>query len=488
MERLEDLTHLLSEHSDIPASQLNVLWELLHPPQDLTRLKLVLLNLQKLLNAKTVDLTVFSKEVDQQFDLNTITELLNRLESLENELPQELLDLNTGTRGFTDEHPEWAMLIMSPHNVYFDDPVFRSHQWVVFQCAIIQRLRLNVGEITSIGTEISTACRNIRFLALGKTKVSDLPEVSSFSSLRSYQRSFVKKDSKPLKMFMGIELLTRKVADHIGKSRERTGNNLSDRVKHVIQRYEDDDPCGPSQQTRYFQSIYRQKDLENARSQGLHPDEFVTESSISIAYDKDKPLAGYEPVDHVRRQSAQIKHIAKANQRLPFRYPQLNAVELSWLGYHLAKLFHTKNDISKHIEYPQHVATLLMLMLWLGRPLDQLLSLRIYKCEADLPSGKEGLVAYLIEEDSYVIPIPTPEWKNRLSDKAQSILYNAFDGEPVMLNDVIIVASPVNIGRFLDYLYCVNHRPKRVNYVPAFPDVSHEFFLTGAKAFSIKAK
>ncbi|MFY0676791.1 MAG: site-specific integrase [Neptuniibacter sp.] len=469
-----DLTKLIGRVSKSDVEQLEQLWDSLHAPKDLTRLRLVLLNLKKIITISSGK-EFFFKGADFQnlFDSILIDQVLNALESTQyfSDHPQ-LISMSDKARGIINEHPEWAMLIIPVTSSVFNNKVFRQHQSVVLRCSAVQRRRLAQREFSSIGTEIELSCRNLRYIATGKFNIDQLPNLSSENSLEDYWKLLLDEENKPIKPLAGLEQLVRKVLIHKGKSRQQGSNSSIRALKSAKVQLNRDDPehIGPKLEIHAFQAHRPIEDLDKARMHGMHPDEFQTQAAVAIQYSKDNPTAGFALKDHYRRQTNQIKQIAKSNQRLPFRYGQLTSTELALAAQETYLLYKGKSLFDKGVKYPKHAAVLLMLTLWLGRPIDEVLNIRLYINQTHLPKSRKGLLAFLIEEKAFVIPIPTPEWKNNLPELSQKLLYTQFGGHPVHFHDALIITSPVNIGRRLEELYTSNTDSSRAKHVSAFPE------------------
>lgn len=467
----------LSKLSGVLPIRLQRLLTLLKAPDELPQLLLVMINLKRALAAvedtpdirNGLDEDVGEKE-SGLFDF--LTEIAQVIDSLSpcslDACPEAWLDQSGKQRGIINAHPEWAMLTLTPSAECYDSDVYWQHAGIILGCCAQQRKRHS----ERIGSEITGACRDIRTIGNGKKSLELLGEIDSDSSLESYHHNHLLEGDEVFEPLSGIELLVRKVLQFKGKSRDggggggRVGKVVERRV--VLQDEDDKENEGPEQSVQLLESVGDEQTQGRQRTAGLHPKESQALRAVSFTERKVSPTLGFDPKDLIRRQNRQVQHISQTNQRLPFRYSSLSRVELSLAAKGAFQLYTGRGRFEKRAGEGVYAGLLLMLMIWLGRPVEQLLGMRVYTHRSELPKYRKGVLAFLIEEHAFVLPVPSPEWRNNLQDDAKHLLYKAGESEPSLVEDVIIVASPVRMGKFISRAEFT--RKGRARYRDLFPE------------------
>ncbi|MFW3614550.1 hypothetical protein [Billgrantia antri] len=401
--------------------------------------------------------------------LPEIARLVAALEACDrSQCPAAWLDQSGKQRGIIDAHPEWAMLILRPEAECHASDAYWQHAGVVILCSVIQRTRHQA----RIGSEISLACRNIRDIGNGKKTLALLNEIEVGATLDRYRAVALLEDDQPIEGLAGIELLVRKVVHHKGKTREGGGGGT--RSARLVERQvvvtddNDEEREDPAQSVLLLESVGDEQTQSRQRMVGLHPKEAQTLRAVSFTESKASPTSGFDLRDLVRRQDSQVKHISQANQRLPYRYSSLSRSELALAAKAAFQLFTGRERFAQRDEEGVYAGLLLLLMIWLGRPVEQLLAMRVYAHRTELPQQRKGLLAFLQEEHAFVLPIPSPETRNSLQDDAKKLLYKAGDSTPALVDDVVIVASPVRIEQYISRLGLM--RKPRTKYCELFPE------------------
>ncbi|WP_346796496.1 hypothetical protein R5M92_13550 [Halomonas sp. Bachu 37] len=471
----------LATLSGAELSRIEGLLALLKAPDDLTQLLLVLENLSRALQAvqrihgirRDLDDTSVEKGEQDLFQyLAVIAQITTALKGCDRgSCPDEWLAQSGKQRGIINDHPEWAMLILTPGAECYDSDAYWQHAGVVMGCSAIQRKRHQA----RIGSEITAACRDIRTIGNGKKPLGLLAEIAGDASLESYHRKYLLKGDEILEPLSGIELLVRKVLGHKGKSRD--GGGGGGHSARMIERHievpdsGDEEHEGPDRSVQLLESAGDEQAQGRQRTAGLHPKESQTLRAVSFTEHKASPTLGFDLRDLIRRQSSRIQHISQTNQRLPFRYASLSRVELALAAKAAYELFTGRGRFEQRNDEDVYAGLLLLLMIWLGRPVEQLLGMRVYNHRHELPKHRKEVLAFLVEEHAFVLPIPSPEWRNSLQDDAKRLLYTAGDSTPALVDEVVVVASPVRMGKFISRLGL--SRKSRTKYRELFPEWRH---------------
>ncbi|WP_417582600.1 hypothetical protein [Nitrincola sp.] len=391
-----------------------------------------------------------------------ITRIVTAMETNVALFPEAWLEQSGKKRGIINDHPEWAMLILTPASQGYDRGIFWQHVGIVIGCSVLQRERHQ----EQIGSEISLACLCLRQIGEGKKELSLLNNVVTDISLKEFHQQHLMDDGA----LSGIELLVRRILEHSGKTREGGGGRTSRQVDlEVISIDDGDDEFeGPQGEMRILESIGDEHTQSRMRSLGLHPKETQTIRSVSFTEKKSSPTLGFDFADLIRRQDRQVKHISQSNQRSPYRYSSLSRIELAEVARAGFELFTGRERFAHRGEHEIYAGLLLLMMLWLGRPLEQLLAMRVYTNQSMLPKQRKGVLAFLREEEAFVLPIPSPDTRNSLKDDAKRLLYNVGNSSPSLVDDSLIVASPVNIKQYIEKLELP--RNKRTQYSELFPE------------------
>lgn len=468
MENLLETSELLSDITDIDQDEIYDLLNTLHAPPGATRLLLVLQNLQIALESTRTLFSLFANDdFVHLFDLEIVRRLIQSLgQPSPKKRPTQWFDQSSRRQGIINDHPEWAMLILPQSHNRYRDTLYRQHQSVVIQCAALQRKRHS-----SVGSEILTACRDMRQLT------SDvLFELHPQMSLFDYQDRLYTDESTIVPELRGIELLVRRINKNTGKTREGGESRHVQGVESEVRKADPEDPQnqGPISELHMLQSGLTGDDAQHARTSGLHPKEFQSLSAVAVHFSEKSATAGFDLKDHYRRQSKQVKHLGTANQRLPFRYASLSTIELSAAAKGAFELFVGIGPFHGRSHEGMLAGLLLMLLIWLGRPIEELLKIRVYPDRSLLPQTRKSLLAYLAADRCFAIPIPAAEWRNNLTESARQLLYDIGGAEPAHSDDVIIVACPVRITTHLEAIDHQTEKKKRTNYTELFPASDHE--------------
>ncbi|WP_404471789.1 hypothetical protein LG301_14125 [Vreelandella venusta] len=471
----------MAKLTGVELSCLEGVFALLKAPDDLTHLLLVLENVNRALQAvqgtqkireDLDDATEKKEEKDLFHYLPVITQIIAVLKEGDLEsCPETWLDQSGKQRGIINDHPEWAMLILTSDAECYGNDAYWQHMGVVVACSAVQRKRHQA----RIGSEITAACRDIRTIANGKKPLGLLVEVGVDTTLESYHKQYLLEGDEILEPLSGIELLVRKVLGHKGKTRD--GGGGGGHPARTIERHvemsdsDDEEHEGPEQSVQLLESAGDEQAQGRQRAAGLHPKESQTLRAVSFTESKASPTSGFDLRDLIRRQSSRIQHISQSNQRLPFRYARLSRVELALAAKAAFELFTGRGRFDQRDNEDVYAGLLLLLMIWLGRPVEQLLKMRVYRDRCDLPKHRKDVLAFLIEEHAFVLPIPSPEWRNSLQDDAKKLLYTAGESTPALVDEVVVVASPVRMGKFISRLSLM--RKSRTKYRELFPEWRH---------------
>lgn len=453
------------------------LFELLKAPDSLSQLFLVMKNLKRALNAvggitclcgDLDDDAVDNGEGDVLRYLPEIDQIVAALDACESsQCPDAWLDQSGRQHGIINDHPEWAMLILTSEAKCFESKAYWQHAGIVIACSAIQRKRHK----ERIGSEITAACRDVRSIAGGKKPLELLAEISSDATLETYHHNHLLEDEAIRESLSGIELLVRKVLSQKGKTREGGGGGSLGRVierQVIVTDIDDEEREGPEQSVQLSESAGDEQTQNRQRTTGLHPRETQTLRAVAVTESKTSPTSGFDPRDAIRRQNQQIKHISQTNQRLPYRYSSLSRIELARIAKGAFQLIYGHGRFEQRDDIDMSAGVLLMLMMWLGRPVEELLGMRVYATRNDLPQQRKGILTFLTDENAFVLPIPSPKWRNSLQDDAKKLLYTAGEGFSSLVDEVIIVASPVRIGKAILQLGLT--RKSRTKYREMFAD------------------
>lgn len=471
----------LAELSQVSSSEVASLLELLRPPEDMTHLELVMSNLQKALRALCDTPGVMHSLQGEASKGESRTGILAYQDVLDRIVavlaggrvpgsPDSWWSRTGRQRGIINEHPEWAMLILLPDNECHDSSVYWQHAGAVLACAALQRARHGGG----VGSEITAACRVIRSVANGNQPMGLLNPVAAELALTDYHAQHLLEAGQPRHGVEGVELLVRKVLVYQGKSREGGGGGGGGHASppstktHVESRDEaDPEPEGPERSVQVMEVPGGLPAQRRQRTVGLHPDEMQTMRGVTFVERKASPTAGHDLVDVYRYQKGHLHHISRNNQRLPYRYASLTHIELAVVAQQAYDLYAGKKRFEDRDADGELAGVLLMLMLWLGRPVDQLLTMRIYSGRQALPKNRKDLLAYLLEEEAFVLPIPSPAAGNALQDDAKRLLERAGEAPPALTDEVVIISLPVRVGQFISRIQRQHQRRSR--YAELFP-------------------
>lgn len=468
----------LATLSGVELFHLAELLTLLKAPDELTHLLLVLENLNRALQAVQRihgirgDLSDTRVEKGEQDLLQYPAVIVQVIAALKGGdrvcFPATWLDQSGKQHGIINDHPEWAMLITAPGSQCHESDAYWQHVGVVMACSAIQRKRHQA----RIGSEITAACRDIRTIGNGKKPLNLLTEIETDATLESYHQQYLLDGDEVRVSLSGIELLVRKVLERKGKTRD--GGGGGGHSARVIERYievpdlDDVEDEGPEQSVQLFESTGDDQMLGRQRTAGLHPKETQTLRAVSFVERRASPTLGFDLRDLLKRQNRRIQHIGQTNQRLPYRYASLSHFELATAAKEAFQLFTGRGRFAQRDEEGVYAGLLLMLMIWLGRPVEQLLGMRVYQHQGELPKNRKGLLAFLMKEHAFVLPIPSPEWRNSLKDDAKKLLYTVGGSTPAQVDDVVIVASPVRMGQFISHLRL--EKKARAKYCDLFPE------------------
>ncbi|MGE4533198.1 hypothetical protein [Halomonas sp.] len=469
----------LVELSQVSRSEVASLLELLRSPEDMTHLELVMSNLQKALRAVCDTPGIMHSLHEEATKGESHTGILAYQHVLDQILavladgrvagsPDSWWSRTGRQRGIINEHPEWAMLILLPNNECHTSSVYWQHAGVVLACASLQRARHG----DDVGSEITAACRVIRSVANGNQSIGLLKHIATDLVLTDYHAQHLLEAGEPRHGVEGIELLVRKVLIYRGKSREGGGGGVHASPPSTDTNVEsrddaDPEPEGPEHSVQVMEIPGGLPAQRRQRTVGLHPVEMQTMRGVTFTERKESPTAGHNLADLYRCQKGYLHHISRNNQRLPYRYASLTRIELAIIAKQTYDLYAGINKFEGRDANGELAGVLLMLMLWLGRPIDQLLTIRIYPGRHALPKNRKDLLAYLLEEQAFVIPIPSPAARNALQDDAKQFLERAGEASPALTDDVVIICLPVRVGQFISQ---IQQRHKgRSRYAELFP-------------------
>ncbi len=446
----------LSQESGVAISQIDGLLGLVHAPRSLTRFRLVIDNLREVLRAGLALHDGLFGGLELELPVNVIDSLSQALAAsglASAESVAEWFDESAEPRGIIKESPEWAMLIFGRSNPLRENGEFLQHLYIALHCSIQQRQRHAL-----VGSEIEKGCRVIRKLATKKIPHSTIFPITPGISLGDYLGLLHQQPAGVVEDWGGIELLVRKVIEENGKTRFSGGYRRSGNVVRRVERTDDDEhsPEGPAAEVHVYESYGDDKSRNRAKASGLHPGESEGLRATSVIYSPANPTAGFSIRDHVRRQASQITHISSLNQRLPFRYRQLTNVELAAASALPAALIRARRkargkDLARR-RLDDYVAVMLHMLLWLGRPLKQLFEMRVCETPDELPRTVDDLLAYVRESDVFVLPVPSPKWRRKLSENDRLLLETIGGASRVSDDHRLIVNSPSRFSRFIDFL------------------------------------
>lgn len=474
-----DCLNKLEELSGVPSAHLKELLELLKAPDDLSQLVLVMTNLKRSLLAVEGIYSVYQDLGDGPVEsgqslfryLPEIDQISAALSACEiGQYPESWLDQSGKQHGIINDHPEWAMLILLPDSKCYDSIAYWQHAGLVIACCATQRKRHH----ERIGSEITAACRDIRSIATGKRPLDLLAEIDTDTTLESYHREHLHEGGEVCEFLSGIELLVRKVLIHKGKTRTGRGGGSSARAveRHiVVSDADDEEKEGPVQSVQLLESGGDLQSQSRQRAAGLHPKETQVLRAVSFKESMTSPTLGFDLGDLIRRQNSQVQHISQDNQRLPYRFSSLSRIELALVTKAAFDLITGKGRYEQRDGVEIWAGILLMLMIWLGRPVEQLLKIRVYTSRHKMPKNRKDVLAFLTEEQAFALPIPSPKWRNSFQDDAKNLLYTAGDSTPALVDDVVIVASPVRIGKVISHLGLT--RKGKARYCELFPENHH---------------
>ncbi|MBQ0759005.1 MAG: site-specific integrase [Zhongshania sp.] len=470
----------LAFEAQIDEQRLNLLFDTLRAPASLTRLRLVLLNLQTTIQAgQELHSSLFDGLDADIFSTDDIDRLLGALgtgASTSFKPDRHWIEGSAEPRGIIKEHPEWAMLIIGRSNPIRQQRDYFRHLYIALYCSILQRRRHE-----KLGSEIDVGCLVLRKLATGKTPASTIFEISDNWSLSDYLRELKALPEDVFPSWSGLELLVRKIEEKLGKTRFVSGRKVGGSVVERIERADADDPNpeGPVSELHIYQSQADPETKNQARASGLHPAEVEDLRAVGVGYSKASPTANFDLRDHARRQTSQIQHLSSLNQRLPFRYQQLTETELAIAAALPMELIQSaqSNEIiegnaasSNESELDEYVAALIQILLWLGRPLNQLLDMRFYQQLNELPKTIED-IAYISKEDVFVLPIRSPEWKRKLSENDRYLLERVGGASKTSSDHRIIVSSPIRFRRIANLIerkYCDSGAGRAKYFFPSW--------------------
>ena len=453
----KDTVYRLSAASGIDEQRLDSLLRYLHAPGSLTRLRLVLSNLRKAVRVgSTFHESIFDGFDTFSFPMEDIGDLLDELDgATASRLSPEpqWVDESAEQRGIISDHPEWAALIISASNQIQQNSLYFIHLYIVLHCAILQRQRHKI-----LGAEIDVSCLVLRKIATGITPASALFAVRRDWRISDYLAALDNLSEDQAEVWRGVRSLVHKVVENLGKTRFVSGRSVSGSVVMSVGRADSDDvsPEGPVSEIHVYQSQGDEEERSRARGSGLHPGELEGLRAVGVSYSTNNSTANFNLRDHARRQSSQIQHLSSLNQRLPYRYQQLTCIEISVAAGLPVKILSkwnaerergTRGEIPGEVLDP-YVATLIQLLLWLGRPLHETLSMRFYNRFEDVPKSLKDL-AYVRQKDIFILPIRSPEWKRKLSENDRYIL-DCIGGSAEMTTDHRIeVSCPVRFSRMI---------------------------------------
>lgn len=459
---IDDGFKFLGEYADIDPAALEHFFEIIGAPPNLDRLQVVIGNLYDVVSTSPFDEAPAFSALSS-FDNHFLESLANALGELtaptQVDLPACWFELNYNPQGYCSDYPIWAALIYDPTTIAAQDPAYRWNLSLVIRCCITQKARHS-----EPGVEISNACRHFRQTISGKSSLSLLQSLAIPDSLDSYVEQLQDNEGRPVADFQLLELLVRKIIGHIGKSRSRNNNirSGSQCTQKAVADADELDGDDPEEQL-LVQDRNTKAESKQLANLGLAPGEEAELRAISTSFKADRPTEGYTLRDHSRRQKGQIAHIKSNNQRLPFRYSQLTTYDITHSLQVATRLMKSEAiaGLTSKPELDPSVGVLIHLLIFIGRQVGPVLEMRIYDDFDEIPKTKQGLLAYIIRTDEFVLSIPSPKNRTPLKSHDKKLITEGGEAQLTEKDGAILVKAPTRFGKLLQGISRIQNREYR---------------------------
>lgn len=447
----EDQVDRLVGMAGIQRGELQPMLDWIHAPPSLHRIIPVAQNLERLLgNCRAVgypETKPFQADVVRWLPL--LRKILGVLEQASPESYPETWNPSGLSRpdNLIGHYPEYAMISgtgadIGPEFMELVDQL----NLLALDCAHGYRWLGEAGEIERLNRAVEYATLSVRKLERADRRPPLLPPLPTQSkSLAEYIKVFdawldaadsqdVEKWGRPY-----LSLLTSFLEKKEGISRSyRMG------VRHVGKqetRAADLDDLGglAPEKTIIFRNIPDKKTSDEIKRQGLHPEEHA--SSVGVQF-FEQPL-GSGILDDVKsyrqRQKGRLQGLVMDNQVLPFHWSRPTPYEVYVLLKILASTSPAGNpsqDPFNVIDRDEHgkdlpfgeseLRALICLMLWTGRSLENVLTLRFYRKMDRYIKTHPKELAWIADAQVLAIPVQSPNWKTRLPIAVQKLLTHEY--------------------------------------------------------------
>lgn len=492
----DDQVDRLVGMAGIQRGELQPMLDWIHAPPSLHRIIPVVQNLERLLgNCKAIgypETKPFQADVVRWLPL--LRKILAVLEQASPESYPETWNPSGLSRpdnliGF---HPEYAMISgtgagIGPELMELVDQLIL----LALDCANGYRWLGEAGEIEKLNHAVEYATRSVRKLERADRRPPLLPPLPNQSkSLAEYMKVFdawldaadsqdVEKWGRPY-----LSLLTSFLEKKEGISRSyRMG------VRHVGKqeaRAADLDDLGglAPEKTIIFRNIPDKKARDELRRQGLHPEEHASSAAVQF-FEQPHGAGSLDDVkSHRKRQKGRLQGMVMDNQVLPFHWSRPTPYEVHVLLETLSNTSPVGNSSQcsyNLIDWDAHgkglpfggseLRALICLMLWTGRPLENVLTLRFYRKMDRYIATHPKELAWIGDAQTLAIPAPSPTWKTKLPIAVQKLLaHEQFSGVAVDTAGCFLVKLPAMVNPVIYDFYMRWRRRASERETMAFRD------------------
>ncbi len=356
-------------------------------------------------------------------------------------LPPELQQLNPRKNvrpdGLIGNYPEYASLVASePGYSENEAPAIRYLHFIALGAAAGYRQQVISGEVTEPTKGIDDGMRKIRDLEIPKKRPTfEIPDLRTSISLKACQNlieklndvSYDKSDQEWADKIRG--LLRAYSEARGGRGRYELELDKIGEIHHSPVQEEPDwasDTGNRDPSSKPFRLItYISRPDETSRRTlmklGLSPDEYATKTAVAFNDPGMPPLAQHDAKLGRLKNRGKLNSLIQASQALPDSWGTPTAYEIEQLVRQLSSEPQpTLTSISPD-DMPA-LQAMLVLRLWTGRSLDELLTLQLLPSFQD---SDETELIFIEDTATLQIPISTPSRQRGINPIDQALLQSS---------------------------------------------------------------
>ncbi|GGX78869.1 hypothetical protein [Vogesella alkaliphila] len=489
----------------IEPDALRPLLDWINAPPNLQQLRSVIDNLVELFEVGQHSplLPEFALDEAQIASWKSILEILQA--SLPTKLSSELQHLNARKKvrpdGLIGDYPEYASLVASepgyPEN---EITVIRYLHFIALGAAAGYRQQIASGEVKQPTGCIDTGMRKIRDLATpNKRPVFPIPDLRAETTLKACQAALealtnANADKASQEWGDQIRGLFRAYSEKRESQRKRYELEL-DKIGEIRKIPAQEDPdwaseTGTTDQSanpvRVITTFISRPDEASCRELmrlGLSPEECTTQSAVALN-DPGAPRLAQNEARLSRLRSRGLLHgIIQAAQALPDSWGTPTAYEIERLVRQLSNEPQPDLKTVPQDEMPA-LRAILLLRLWTGRALDDLLSLRIVSNPEDYAFRDQNSLIFIEDTATLLIPISSPSRKRGINPIDQALIQSPeLSGRPTSTESSILVSLPKAATSILqNYFHNWKLTKKRKTHRRPFEHCTTDF-AAGIKAY-----